>query len=188
MSRDDPTGLEDITVHGNPPKPKLKPPTIIVVSAAHFVDTSRTLFNLVVRAASGDRQAQRTLASHGQAISGAIAATVSSAASQAGSTAEAIAITVEDGANDLGRWGVGAAQELGAGVLEMDGGGSLLKAEEVAVKEVEEAAGAITEKLAQGPRFARGELRKQVLDKGRAADGTVTCVYCGRPPQEQRII
>jgi len=189
MSGEDPTGLacggsgssgstQIVTVCA---QPKLKPPTIIVVSAAHFVHTSGNLFNLVVRAASGDRQAQRTLASHGQAISVAIAATVSSGASQAGSTAEAIAITVEDGANDLGRWGVGAAQELGAGVLEMDGGGSLLKAEEAAVKEVEEAAGAITEKLAQGPRFARGELRKQVLDKGRAADGTVTCVYCGRP-------
>jgi RHS repeat-associated protein len=34
---------------------------------------------------------------------------------------------------------------------------------------------------AQGPRFARGELRQQVLNKGRNADGTVTCAYCDNP-------
>ncbi len=35
--------------------------------------------------------------------------------------------------------------------------------------------------VAQGPRFARGELRQQVLAKGRQADGSIRCAYCGKP-------
>lgn len=41
------------------------------------------------------------------------------------------------------------------------------------------------EKLAKGPRFARGELRQQVLDKGRQADGSVKCAYCDKPTATQ---
>lgn len=37
------------------------------------------------------------------------------------------------------------------------------------------------EKTAQGPRLARGKLREQVLAKGRQADGSVACKYCGKP-------
>lgn len=39
----------------------------------------------------------------------------------------------------------------------------------------------VAEKAAQGPRYATGQLREQVLDKGRQADGAVTCSYCGKP-------
>jgi RHS repeat-associated protein len=34
---------------------------------------------------------------------------------------------------------------------------------------------------AQGTRYAKGELREQVLAKGRQADGSVKCSYCGKP-------
>ena len=37
----------------------------------------------------------------------------------------------------------------------------------------------------QGPRFATGELRQQVMDKGRQADGSVHCAYCGKPTATQ---
>lgn len=32
----------------------------------------------------------------------------------------------------------------------------------------------------QGPRYARGQLREQVLDKGRQENGGVACTYCGK--------
>lgn len=64
-------------------------------------------------------------------------------------------------------------------------GGALLKgflglSEKAAAKAATKAAGPAAEAAAQGPRFARGELRQQVLDKGRQADGTITCTYCGK--------
>jgi hypothetical protein len=101
------------------------------------VHTSGTLFNLAVRAAGGDRQAQRSLKNAGQAISGAFAATVSSAASQAGSTAEGIAVTLENGAAETGRYAVGASEEIGGYLLDTPEGeaaGLLTKGGEVAAK------------------------------------------------------
>lgn len=50
------------------------------------------------------------------------------------------------------------------------------------VAKVDGVAGKATaDTVAQGPRFARGELRQQVLDKGRQADGSISCAYCGKP-------
>jgi RHS repeat-associated protein len=57
-----------------------------------------------------------------------------------------------------------------------------IKAVVTVVDEVQEVSTVVktADAVAQSPRYARGALRQQVLDKGRQADGSVRCAYCGK--------
>ena len=72
---------------------------------------------------------------------------------------------------------VNGAVSLGL-LAASDGLSSATMVDEVVVTAAPKAESAVA---SQGPRFARGSLREQVLAKGRQADGSVTCAYCGGP-------
>jgi RHS repeat-associated protein len=52
-------------------------------------------------------------------------------------------------------------------------------------KLAQDIAGGAGDAVSQGPRYATGKLREQVIDKGRQADGTIVCTYCNKPTATQ---
>jgi len=92
-----------------------------------------------------------------------------------------IQLAFGDGSFACVNWGdVAFSGFLGAATAGFGEGWIAVRAARNA-RRAELGAEAAADAVAQGPRFARGELRQQVLDKGRQADGSVNCAYCGEP-------